>query len=394
MKLAEKIRSGMLAPVFANGIYMLLPGLINQVLAFFVIGFSGSDSWGSIVQLQLYYYLVTAITAWGNKEFLLVHFSKKPGMVTGLWQQSLLTRFCMLLLPILMLTFIIYPAVVAIHLCCWIMLRYFTQSFESVATYYKKYKAVLISEIAAWLPVTLLFFYTEQLQVEQVLLILTLIHLCRALVLFFSYTRLTKGLLSNAIKPAQLALAAPFMLLSLAGFLQAKSDLYCISFMEQKNATGDYQVLMSYVSLCLLVPGFLITPYTADIYKMTSTALRSFQRWLNLAGTAIGLVGISVVYIIMRFVYLLDFDLIDYLLAGFYVVLPYFYVLGIYGMYKSGNQSRVMLISCSGILVNTIVCILLIPLWGITGALVANCMSQIFLFVFYRLQHHGIAGKE
>lgn len=394
METLNRLTLQKLLPVVANSVYMLLPGLINQVLAFFVIAFSGSDSWGSIVLLQLYYYLVTAITAWGNKEFLLVHFSKQPGTITGLWQQSLLTRFCVLLLPILFLTLVIYPAAVAIHLCCWIMLRYFTQSFESVATYYKKYKAVLISEIVAWLPITLLFFYTGQLRVEQVLLILTLIHVCRALVLFFSYTSLIKGLFRNAIKPVKLGLAAPFMLLSLAGFLQAKSDLYCISFMEQKNATGDYQVLMSYVSLCLLVPGFLITPYTADIYKMTSTTLRSFQRWLNLAGTGIGLVGICVVYLIMRFVYHLEFGLTAYLLAAFYVILPYFYVLGIYGMYKSENQSRVMLISFGGIVVNTIVCILLIPLWGITGALVANCISQTFLFVFYQLQHKRIEEKR
>lgn len=383
MNVFNKLSYQKIVPVFANGAYLLLPGLINQVLAFFVIALNSSSTWGSMVQLQLYYYLATAVTAWGNKDFLLVQFSKQQSSVTSVWQQSFLNRFT-LLLPVIGLTFFIYPLAVAIHLCCWILFRYFAQSVESIATYEKKYKKVLLSELASWLPLGLLFFYKNALSTEQVLLILTLIHFCRALVLTFGYAGLLKGLLHQVMKPGQLFVAAPFMLLSLAGFLQSKSDLYCISLMAGKETIGRYQVLMSYVSLALLVPGFLITPYITDVYTMEGSAFCWFKKRFIGAGIVIGLAATGITAVVLRYLYRLEFGPVTYLLASCYVLFPYFFLFTIYRLYKSGRQLLVMLISFAGILVNIISCILLVPLWGIEGALFANCISSAFLFVCYR----------
>lgn len=379
-------------PVFSNALYLLLPGLINQLLAYFVIALSGSNSWGAIVQLQLYYYLATAVIAWGNKDFLLVQFSRQPHAVTTLWQQSFLTRFTLLALPVLVLTCVIYPAGISIHLCCWIMLRHFTQSAESIATYKRSYKVVLISELIAGLPVFLLLFFAHRLNTSHVLLMLTLIHACRAIVLSGSYQPFFRHLFRNTLKPRQLRLSLPFMLLSFAGFLQARSDLYCLSFLSDKTTIGNYQVLISYVSLCLLIPGFLYTPYVNQFYTMNAAAVRSLQQKLNRAGIAFAITAIMVVALAMIFLYGLEFSFADYILATIYVTAPYLFMPHIYAMFRHGVQKWVMLISFSGVAINAFFCFSLVPYFGITGALGANCVSQLFLFMVYR--RVKIAAKE
>ena len=98
-----------ITPVLGNSLYQLLPGLVNQVLAFFVIKQSGATNWGQVVSLQLVYYIAAHIVSWGNKDYLLVQFSKQPSKINQHLQQSTLTRALILLLPTVLLIVVYYP---------------------------------------------------------------------------------------------------------------------------------------------------------------------------------------------------------------------------------------------------------------------------------------------
>jgi hypothetical protein len=79
-------------PILGNSLYQLLPGLVNQVVAFFVVKQSGITTWGQVVALQLVYYIAVHIVSWGNKDYLLLQFSKYPTKINHYLQQSILTR--------------------------------------------------------------------------------------------------------------------------------------------------------------------------------------------------------------------------------------------------------------------------------------------------------------
>lgn len=372
-----------LQPIVSNAVFLLLPSFANLLLSVIVINKSSSNLWGEIVSIQIYFYLITAITMWGNKESLLLQFSRQSQVVPSIWQQSFISRCIYLLIPLLLLTVFLYPNIVGLHIIIWIVSRFFTQSVESVFTFNKKYNATLVAEIIALLPLAVLFVDGLELNTPNVLTILSVSYILRFLVQLFNFSYLFKNI--KLAKPdwQLLKQTTPFMLLALCGFLQTKSDLYCISFFSHKAMVGDYQVLTSYTNLFLLVPGFLMIPYTKNIYRMGVHSLQKFKIKVLKIGLLLGLLHIAATYIIIEFIYGLSFSMFSYALVFAYIVFPFFYIINIYKLYKQNAQSYVMQISYLSISINLLACVLLIPVLGINGALIANLISQLVLFVFY-----------
>ncbi|MES2725887.1 MAG: FkbM family methyltransferase [Bacteroidota bacterium] len=372
-----------LQPIISNAVFMLLPSFANLLLSVIVINKSSSNLWGEIVSVQIYFYMITAITMWGNKESLLLQFSRQSQIVTAIWQQSFISRSLYLLIPLLLLTGFLYPNFIGVNICIWIVSRFFTQSMESVFTFNKKYNATLVAEIIALFPLVVLFIDRVDLNVPNIMSVLSISYMLRFLVQLVNFNYLFKNITLAKPDWQLLKQTTPFMLLALCGFLQTKSDLYCISFFSHKAMVGDYQVLTSYTNLFLLVPGFLMIPYTKNIYRMGTHSLQKFKSKVLKIGLLLGSLHIVVTYIIIEFIYGLSFSMFSYALVFVYIVLPFFYIINIYKLYKQNAQRYVMQISYLSIGVNLLVCVLLIPMWGINGALIANLVSQLVLFIFY-----------
>ncbi|MFI5222063.1 MAG: hypothetical protein ACHQK8_07045, partial [Bacteroidia bacterium] len=159
--------SSRFSAVFFNSAFLSLPGIANQVLSIVVIRFYNDTWWGQIVEMQLVYYFISSVSTWGNKEYLLREFSKKPSGLIHLWQLSFTGRGLFILVPLMILPLLIYPLFVALNLLCWVLFQFINQSIESLITFERKFFIAFISEIFGLLFLCIaLFIFRDILSFE------------------------------------------------------------------------------------------------------------------------------------------------------------------------------------------------------------------------------------
>lgn len=376
-----------ITPILGNSLYQLLPGLVNQVLAFFVIKQSGANNWGQVVSLQLVYYIAAHIVSWGNKDYLLLQFSKHPAKINQYLQQSTLTRTLVLLLPTVLLVLVYYPFQTAVYLAGWIALRFIAQAMEAVIIYEKNFSLALRSEAAAF--VLLLFgltFWHHNLSYQEALLLVLLSHVGRVAWLMPSLISRLKGLSLKGIELAHLWISVPFLLMGLIALLQLKTDLYVMNELSAKSITGSYQVLMSFVAMFLAIPGFIINPFVKNVYRLQAQQIKNIQYKFIGLGLMISVVATPVLWAVMHYVYQLNFSVVTYLLVALLMCLPFVYAFDMYKLYKANAQNKVLAINAVGIAIIFLCCLMFIPLWPINGALMAQLLAQIFLVLLLKHQ--------
>lgn len=376
-----------LRPILGNAVNLFLPSMANMLLSAVVIYKTDSKLWGQIVIYQIFFYLVTAFINWGNKEYLLLNFSKNPSQITMLWQQSFVSRFWFLLLPSLVFTLLFFPIFIAINIVCWISLRFVIQSFESIWVFNKTYSHTILSEIIALSPILLVFVNGFQISEQSILILLTTMFLIRFGLITLSYRHLFEKITFFEADISVLKYSLSFMLLSLVGFLQTKSDLYCIGYFSEKSVIGKYQILTSVANLIYLLPGFLITPFTKHIYRLSTKSLRTLEYKLFVQGVFASAIHLVLSIWLMQFIYDLKFDNLTYGLLYMGMILPFLNIIPIHKIYRDNRQRYVFLVSFVGILINVICCTLLIPIWQINGAITANLCTSLFLFFAFRINY-------
>lgn len=187
-----------------------------------------------------------------------------------------------------------------------------------------------------------------------------------------------------------LKVSFPFFVLSTSGFLQSKIDLYCTSALANKEELGNYQVFTSYVFLYLLIPGFLLTPYSRHIYRLgyyTKKQLR--KKLLYFAGLS-AIPFLACCFLIIRFLYGIKIDTLLYVYAYLYLVAIFWVLVDIFELNKQNQQTRVMWLSFLSIGANALVCFLFIPILGISGAMLANVISHLLFSVLIKYSVHKI----
>ncbi len=374
-----------LKPILGNAVNLFLPSIANMLLSAVVIHKTDSKLWGQIVIYQMFFYLVTAIISWGNKEYLLLNFSKNPAKIVMLWQQSFISRLWLLLLPGLVFTLLLFPLFTAINIICWIGLRFVIQSFESIWVFNRTYYRIILAEVLALAPILLLFIDGFQISEKSILIILTSMFLIRFVLIALSYRHLFEKISFFRADIGALKYSLSFMFLSLIGFLQTKSDLYCMGYFSEKSLIGKYQILTSTANVIYLLPGFLIAPFTKNIYRLSTQSLRALEYKLSVQGVLAGTLHLILSICVMEFIYNLQFDNLTYILLYMVMVLPFLNIIPIHKIYKDNKQRYVFLVSLGGIIINVICCTFFIPIWHINGAMAANLCTSFFLFSAFRI---------
>lgn len=375
-----------LRTVASHALVQLLPSLLNLALSWVLIRGYDAAWWGTIVELQLVQYAAVTIAAWGSKEYLLRAFSSTPAHVKGLWKNALLSRLpvWLCLLPLLLL--LPYPLLVLFHLVVWITCRFFQQAFDPLLIYEKRFTPAMVIETLNLLALNgFLLWSAPALSFNGILWAISASAVCRVLLMAAWYGRHIPGAHTEQQTGfTLLKQSLPFMLLSLAGLLQAKSDLACVIFYLDKEQVAAYQVLMSFMLLFQVLPSLVFTPYLKNIYRVNDRIIHALQSKSMLAGSIVCAAGIPAVYMILELIYQLHFEWMTYVFSAAYMLSTFFYFLYIYVLYRHEQQVLVMWVSMGSVLVNIIACLFLIPVLGIPGAMLANCISQACMWVVYR----------
>src|SRR4051812_21553653 len=84
--------------ILLNSISNFIQPLFTFLFSLLFARYQTIELWGEYIKSILLISILSQIISWGNKEFLLVEFSKKPFLTLTLWKRSIGSR-SLLLIP-------------------------------------------------------------------------------------------------------------------------------------------------------------------------------------------------------------------------------------------------------------------------------------------------------
>ena len=374
-----------------EGINSFLRPLSNVLVSLIVIKVTSTEFWGAFIPTLIGLELVFNIINWGNKHYLILSFSKSPSQVSLLLSNSVIAR-----LPLLALVMIITPVYTSGEIgliLLWLAGRYVHQSFDAVVQYNRDYWMSIVAElIGMTLLLGAVIYYHVDLNVHLLITCFAVSFLLKATILAFYYRRLLeqiKAVTWSSIV-SYLGNSFPFFLLTVSGLLQMKTDLYVANFYLPDSQIASYQILLSFLAIVQTVSILLLNPFTKNIVRLGDASLKKLKGLYFKGGLIISAPIIIIVFFCLDFLYGFEFKIIDYFLTYLYVTVLYSYMVESLELMKH-NKSYFISMSCfftAGI--ELMLCLILIPVFGVSGALLSGIISRIFLAYRIRKKQLGI----
>lgn len=376
--------------VLLHVISSLLGPATQLLAATLVISLASREVWGAFVYQLIFISLAGLLLNYGNKEYLLRAFSRRPGQSVIRWKQMLLTRG--------MLLFILLPGILLAELppeegawiLLWILAAWIRQSFDVIILAEKRFWPAILFDLAGML-LLLGGLLQEGAGITQTTL-LRLFALSTLLRASLAALYFRQPWLQGAFPQVDFRLfrrALPFFMLGMIGMLTSRADLYCVAlFVEQEGELARYQVLLSILIWMQAPAGLVLLPFVRNLYRMRDRVWRGVTLRLLGLGLLVIAIGMPLVAWLLNSQLSLDFEPMWFLLSAAYILPVYVYTTLVFRLYRDERQMQVLEANLLGIGVNVGLNLLLIPHLGIQGALIASVVGQWLVggWAFVRLK--------
>jgi O-antigen/teichoic acid export membrane protein len=370
--------------VFSNAVRQFSAQAVNLVVSMLVVNWYSDALWGNFSTCLLYTSLLSIVTSWGNREYLLREFSKAPSKVSKLFYLVLNARWPLLILAFL-ITFFVYPIREAGIIILWILGLHITQSMEVLLNFKRNFLSALLVELLAFSMLMLSLYLTEIRNLYQLMYVYACYHLLRSACYILLF-RHEIGQPELAFERKYFKNAYIFFILGIIGFLQSRIDFLIFTFFGDAAQIGMYQVISAYYIFIHAVGTLIVFPFVKNIYRMADQTVDALQQKIILAASGLVFLSLLFLYLLNTFVYHFELDASVYLLGIGIIYPPYFYVIKIFQIYKYNQQQQVLKTGVIAICINSIIAIiLLIAGKGITAVLIASAVAQIFTAWNYHL---------
>ncbi len=367
--------------IASGGVSRVIISLNSVIASFVIIRWQSPGSWGEVVPYLLFLDIGFSIIAWGATPFLIREFSFHPKDIKSIWSQSFYSRSPLLILFLLVIFLSIFSSNIKIILVVLAIARYIYHSFEPLIQFERKFILSLITELLG-LAVFLIpiFLFSGSMETSSLILLLAASILLKAIISLITF----RSFITIQWPQKEYYLAAfPFLLLTFSAMLQQRADLYCVAYFLPKEDTAKYQVFINLLIFAQFLASLLLSPFAKNIFRLSKRSLLKLERKFIIQGIPLSMACILGIFLLMKFLYLLQLSLTMYTLGFFYIFVFYTYLLKNYELGKSKQQMKVSVFSFASSAVNIILSIWLTPLLHLEGALIAGLVSQLFMTVLY-----------
>ena len=374
-----------LSNILAHGSRQAILMLGNAAIALLVIRGGGEELWGGFVKVFVLVSLCSHIINWGNRDYLLRQFGLNPALTSQAFCRSLASR-AVLLFCGLILVYCLVEGQQRIWSAVWMISYYLYQSLDVFIIYHRRYAISALVELVGLFAI-LLSCMLMPLNVDFLVAVFGLSFLLRAILLVWCLPSSIWDAIGT--RPSQpivfLNGAKWFFLIGFSGLLQSRIDLYAISLFLSDEEVGRYQIMISLLILIQTCAGIIMTPFAINLMRQPFGKMIGISRKLLTIGLPISILGVGATFLILRMLYGIDLPLIYYWWS-FPLVLPIFsYLTWIYYLYGLKLEKWVMGWNFMGALTNLIITLILIPWYGILGALVSSALVQCLLAIAFPL---------
>lgn len=355
----------------------LVAPILNIAVSLLVVRLSSVEIWGSFVAVLIIVNLINHLLYWGNREFLLREYSNSPASMALTWQQNVGSR-SVLLIPALLVVWLLPLSTFGILAAIlWIFAAFLLQSFEALVIYSRRFTTSLLIELSGLILILFgIFNQQADLTAELLTILFAAATSMKAILMLLLFRRDILPGFKWAFNKRHIVAAVPFLILGLTGMLQSRTDLYLVTAFMSGSETGFYQVLINMLIYLQTVAAFILQPFLKNIFRLPQKALYKLTLRLTAVGVMIVAIAVPAMALLIRRLYQFEVSN-EHILLGMFFVLPiYAYLPLIYKHYKEERTTRVVIINLLGIIANAIGTYLLIPSYGISGALAGSAISQ------------------
>jgi O-antigen/teichoic acid export membrane protein len=180
--------------------------------------------------------------------------------------------------------------------------------------------------------------------------------------------------------------AWPFFLLGLSGMVQSRVDLYVVNAFLQRGEVATYQVLTTMLIYVQTVSYVILSPFVKNLYRVPHATILKLSGRLFAVGALLLAPALLAVYGVLTGLYHFSLPPLA-LVAGGLLVLPSFcYLPIVYALYREQRQSEVLQTNIIGIGASLLLSVLLLPQFGMLGALTAGALAQWIMLAAYVLR--------
>ena len=362
----------------ANATNKLIAPVANALYSWLLIRDQGIEFWGEFVLPLLIANLSYQVTAWGHRDYLLKCFSEKPTIIGSLWTSNLLAR-----LPVLAISILIFlvaspfSSSINLWMVVWMTAIYWSKAFNVVILFEKKFSvSSWLEALTALFVGCLLFIFGSEISLTQLIMLMGLSVLLKSLFLslyFRSYFSTAASWLTGF---QSVKASFGFFLPAVTGFLQNRIDIYLVALLMPVEALGIYQILMNLMAITHSSFGIALGPFIKNIYRAADETFRKVNYLMTIYGTLLCAIATGFMYLIINYYYELTVDTIIFGLVLLQLIPLANYQLKIYRLFKLNKPYSIVWINLSLVLIYLPSTLLLIPAYGLTGALLGNVINQ------------------
>lgn len=351
----------------------------TSLLSLLVIRLSSADVWGSFVPVLIGVELLMNYLNWGQKPYLLRSFSMKSAGLADVWLTAFVSRI-LLFLPILVFMWFLPLERTVLLLCLlWLFLRFFSQSFEPLIQYERKYSVSILAETLSIVLGCGVVYFSPEINLQSVLYAVLLGQGVKAAVLATLTPKVSFSRDWHHQITEYFTSAFPFLLLGLIGLLQAKIDLYLVTWLMPASDTAFYHVLSGFLVILQTGAFIILAPFVKNIYRMNSSSLYRLKNRYMTLGAAFTLVGALTVVAVLKWLYLFEVDAVLVLLIAAYNFPLFLYLIESQVLLKQERENQLLASTALSAIAGFGACYFLIPQMGIFGALVGGIFARFVI---------------
>ena len=282
-------------PVLLNGFRSILSPVLGILFSYTIVTFFSKELWGDFVDYLLFFLIVSLISNWGSKTFLMRAFSQNPKNIVTDWQALFMAR-----LPICMLcvisVFFFFEFHLALFMIIWVVSAFVYHSFFSIIFYNREYEKMIAVEMLSFLALLFLVYLQRENLSSFVLVQSYAIHVFVKALLAIIFYPLFFNFRSFQFNSKLLWISFPFFLLGISGFLQSKIDIYAYSFYYDGKPLGEYQIISGFFIFSQSMVMLLIFPYVKNIYRMSTKSIDLIRKNSAIYGFILNLIVVVSIY--------------------------------------------------------------------------------------------------
>jgi len=377
-----------------NTVFGLSGTVFNFIFSIIIVRMFSSLLWGSFTQLMLLVTVANLISGWGNKEYLIREFSRNL-KIAYVWQTSIISR-TIIFIALIPALFITLPTLTNyLLLLSWVSINFIARSFDSIIVFERKFKEAIIIEFAGFTLILLFLFLLKNNMSISILMLLFISSLFLKTLLYSILFRKDLFIMTEArFSWSHLIICLPYFLPPFIGFLQAKSDTFAIALQLSDKELGEYYVLLSLLSYCHATAILAITPFLKNMYRINSESLQKIKRTFITIGLSWSVICIIGIYLMLTFIYKIEFTRFTYLIAWLTLPPYFFYFLLMQDFLRQDKPYPIVVINMIAAGLNFLMSMLLIMYYGFTGGLISCALMQWLLLLGFIVARRLKTVKE